>query len=1065
MAVYGGIRWSGSNDSAGTVSELGIVSALQPGELTIAASCGDISAEKKLTVTKVSLASASVILSDTAFTYNGSEKRPDVASVTVKGDTLKEGSDYTVSYDNNVNAGSAKVVIAAVDSGNYKDFCEKTFTIERASIDGYRIGGISDQTYTGEPVIPQVTVSDSQETALVQGTDYTVAAENNINAGIAEVTITGTGNYTGILTGKFKISRVNLKTNDNISTGSLPALTYTGFAAEPEVSITYMNKDLIRGTDYSVTYSKNTNAGSALAVVEGMGNYEGTLELPFTISPAKLTALDGLSSRVYSGIEKTQDSLIVKAGELTAEKTGYSVEYTNNVNAGTATVRVIGNGNYTGMLTGEFEIAKVPMSDCEIEVPEQIYTGDILSAAITVIGVEGKELSTEEYQISGDASGIGAADYTFQITADETSNYTGSVEKTFTIKPAVISGCTVTIPEQSYTGQALTPAVTVSLGDRVLTYMTEYTVDYEDNINAGNAKVVVRGTGNYTGHAEGNFRIAPRQISDVDVTKGAAPIYTGDPVTVPLILKYGGKTLETEKDYTNSYSNNIKAGENTADITINGIGNFTGTREVTFSILPEDLSDGSMSELADQVYSGLEIKETPVISIQGKTLDADTDYTVQYAGDLVNAGTITVTVAGTGNYTGRLIQTYSILPVDISVEGRISEIGSVTYTGHPFTPDTAVMVGNHTLEKETDYEVSYINNTEAGSATVVVTGKGNYSGTAEQAFTIDPANLADDEISITTQDYIYTGTPVTVILSVCRNGLALQEAEDYTVSYNPEQDLTNAGRISLKAVGCGNYTGEKEAAVVISPADISSAIVTAPDQIWTGSELRPDVTVMLNGQVLPEADYTVEYSNNVSVGNASILVTPSGNGNLTGESAAGTFAIKGKAAEPQTDSKQNQQPESQPDTQQNQQPESKSDIQQNPQPEPQSDIQQNSQLDPVPTVESSIDSTGVIQKDPITIAKVPSSVKAKAKKNRVTVSWKKIRKTKKTRKLLSQIHGVQIQVSVDPAFSSIVVDRRVGKNKTRVVLKLQKKTVYYIRVRFVGSDGVSNWKTKRVRTK
>lgn len=104
--------------------------------------------------------------------------------------------------------------------------------------------------------------------------------------------------------------------------------------------------------------------------------------------------------------------------------------------------------------------------------------------------------------------------------------------------------------------------------------------------------------------------------------------------------------------------------------------------------------------------------------------------------------------------------------------------------------------------------------------------------------------------------------------------------------------------------------------------------------------------------------------------------------------------------------------------------------------------------------------------EPITISKTPASVKAKAKKNKVTVTWKKIKKTKKTKALLAQIKSVQVQYSTDPTFTQNTVTKTVGKNKTKVVLKLQKKTQYYIRVRYVGSDGVSRWsKAKRVKTK
>ena len=102
----------------------------------------------------------------------------------------------------------------------------------------------------------------------------------------------------------------------------------------------------------------------------------------------------------------------------------------------------------------------------------------------------------------------------------------------------------------------------------------------------------------------------------------------------------------------------------------------------------------------------------------------------------------------------------------------------------------------------------------------------------------------------------------------------------------------------------------------------------------------------------------------------------------------------------------------------------------------------------------------------ITIPKKPTSVKVKVKKNKVTVSWKKIKKKKKTKALLKKIKGVQVQCSLDKTFKQIVMNKKLGKSKTKVKLKLQKKKTYYIRVRYFGNGGFSKWsKVRRAKTK
>ena len=104
--------------------------------------------------------------------------------------------------------------------------------------------------------------------------------------------------------------------------------------------------------------------------------------------------------------------------------------------------------------------------------------------------------------------------------------------------------------------------------------------------------------------------------------------------------------------------------------------------------------------------------------------------------------------------------------------------------------------------------------------------------------------------------------------------------------------------------------------------------------------------------------------------------------------------------------------------------------------------------------------------EPITIQKTPASVKAKVKNNKVTVSWKKIKKSKKTKSLLGKIKRVQVQYSTDPEFKENVVTKSYKKNKTKVTMKLAGKTTYYIRTRYVGTDGVSAWSSvKRVTMK
>ncbi|MCI8490502.1 MAG: DUF642 domain-containing protein, partial [Lachnospiraceae bacterium] len=143
-------------------------------------------------------------------------------------------------------------------------------------------------TYTGSAIEPEVTVKYKNKT--LKKTDYTVAYANNINVGTAEITVTGTGIYTGTITANFTIQKntsvIDPPEKTDISEGEIrlekEIYTYTGSAIEPEVTVVYNNKTLEK-TDYTVAYADNINVGTAKITVTGIGIYTGTITAAFTI--------------------------------------------------------------------------------------------------------------------------------------------------------------------------------------------------------------------------------------------------------------------------------------------------------------------------------------------------------------------------------------------------------------------------------------------------------------------------------------------------------------------------------------------------------------------------------------------------------------------------------------------------------------------------------------------------------------------------------------------------------------------------------------------------------------
>ena len=152
-------------------------------------------------LSKISISKASVTLSTSTYAYDGKAKKPGV-TVKLNGKTLKNGTDYTVSYSNNTKVGTAKVTIKG--KGNYTGSVSKTYSIKN-NFKKATVSGISTKAFTGKNITQSITVKYNGKT-LKKGTDYTVSYSSNKNIGTATVKITGKGSYTGTITKTFKIN-------------------------------------------------------------------------------------------------------------------------------------------------------------------------------------------------------------------------------------------------------------------------------------------------------------------------------------------------------------------------------------------------------------------------------------------------------------------------------------------------------------------------------------------------------------------------------------------------------------------------------------------------------------------------------------------------------------------------------------------------------------------------------------------------------------------------------------------------------------------------------------------
>ncbi len=238
----------------------------------------------------------------------------------------------------------------------------------------------------------------------------------------------------------------------------------------------------------------------------------------------------------------------------------------------------------------------------------------------------------------------------------------------------------------------------------------------------------------------------------------------------------------------------------------------------------------------------------------------------------------------------------SVKYIKIIQDTWIQDIPSVTYTGSAKKPNVTVKDGDYTLVEGKDYTVTYSNNTNAGTATVTVTGKGNYTGSASKNFTINKASR-----DVTFNPYHFTRTfgdpDFTIVPTTSGGGILSYSSNDISIatvnSSTGKVHIVGVGkvRITARLSGSSNYFAASDwyEVTVVAKEVAATMIGEIAEQTYTGSPLTPAVVVTDGDATLTEeTDYTVEYTNNTETGEATVTIT--GKGNYTG-TASTTFTI------------------------------------------------------------------------------------------------------------------------------------------------------------------------------
>ena len=791
----------------------------------------------------------------------------------------------------NVSASFSKVTFVVVDGA-------LTITpkgIEPTENNGMTVGTLPNVVYNGTEQAQKPVVKDGDKT-LVEGEDYELSYSADItNAGTVTVTVTGKGNYTGTAQVAYKI----LKRQVELTSGS-KSWPYDGKAHSlTEVSGWEQSGDKgfvtgevadVRATG-TVTYVADGKVTNAIAYTElagfKAGNYEitkheGTLEVTPATGKVVVTITERGGSHTYDGTEKSAEGYDFVASDPLYTQADFAF-------TGDATVRGTDAGTYEMQLKSSdfantntnFAEVEFVVVDSELTIAKRtvtltsadgakVYDGIALTkneqSDVTVTGGEGFVAGeTLAYEISGTQTVVGSSKNTFVATSSETAkvdNYDVTYAYgTLTVSaqsivpdpenPDTFKGVAVDDPADSvYDGQQhkWLPVVTDAEGN-ALVEGEDYTVSYDkdDFTNVtGDITVTITGMGNYTGTVTKTYKItkAPLAVAALSASK----VYDGSALTAGGTID-GLVADETAQAVTSGLQTEVGSSANVVDSIAWGTAlesNYyiasqaDGTLTVTpKGIAPEPGNGMTVGTLPDVVYNGAEQAQKPSVMDGETELVEGVDYDLTYSEDLTNAGTVTVTVTGKGNYTGSVDVTYQITPAALTVctpsaskvydgealaaEGSVS--GFVAGESAPFaTTGSQTLVGSSTntyaidwaAEGATAKQSNYVISEELGTLTVTET---------------------TDEIVATPASYtgVYDGTAHGVSVTV--TGLPKGYSVKSAISYAQATDVTGDAPVvaNVDELVIVNTQGEDVTAnlnvqkgtgtIVITPATLT---VTTP---------------------------------------------------------------------------------------------------------------------------------------------------------------------------------------------------------------------------------------------
>lgn len=845
------ITYSSSSDCI-TVGEDGSIQPKKEGASKVTASYNGNTGEIWIYVI-----SASISGSKNQFEYTGNPIEPEIkvqsdSELSKVTDDSKDG--YRVVISDNTDVGDKKLTV--IGTGKYKTFRKDIgFKITQKEIKDTDVNNENTKvsvSSSGDVTVEGLSVDGK---ALIQNRDFIATSSDpsvDSEGTSYKVTIQGQGNYKGTVEKKDKVksvygrdNRIDLKSVFTAKLDNAADLTYTGKEIKPAIKLFYtgsvdpidanVQEGLLKN-QIGITYSSNINAGDAKVILTSTGDrYKGNIEVPFKIKKRDIKealksssmTIEGISYKrntddtydinskyVYTGhpIEFKDLSVKMNYGDdrgkfpLTS-KTDYDISYKNNTEISTAPRMILeGKGNYSGLVTFNFEIIPDILKDLKVSIDDKEYSPKPITTASS--NVETK------YEVSYDGT--------------EKSN----------------------IPVKLY------------LDKHELKENTDFTKECK-NTNVGNATLKIIGQGNYAGKTVNiSFKIVPKKVKNGRVEVKGDHVYNwGDPV-VPSsneIEVFDGNKKLDENDYKVECSDNKDATKK-AKIKIIGQGNYEGTIEGTYEIKPFDITNMNVNPSNAQEnevylkydtayqYTGNSILPNISVFKGNKEIVSNKklkkDLTLTCTNNVDKNTKVSFKVEGKKNLKGSKEGSFAITNrgfdnLAITIDGHaakkdpnqgdstksvlyIADDYKITYS--KFIPQPNVVIkdinNNTILTPEIDYRANVTcNRRDSEKANLFIKGLNTYDGSnANVQFVIEKKDIKSPDISIKNIGFKKkknkeTYTPAFSV----KDGLnELEEGKDYRVictdkEGNKKGDGSkfdkNPGIHYVKIKGIKNYTG------------------------------------------------------------------------------------------------------------------------------------------------------------------------------------------------------------------------------------------------------------------